>query len=118
MYNYILNAVESFSKPEFLNRLDDLVVFIRVSRADIRVKVRIQIESQTARLLHNNIGLELNDLAYEHLASIGYDPAYGARPLKRVIQRELENKIAQLVLENEKINVVKVTVVDGQLVVR
>ncbi len=113
----VLNSVESFFKPEFLNRLDDMVVFNRLNMSDIREIVEIQIQGLSSRLLDNNIQLELSENAYDHLASVGYDPAYGARPLKRVIQRELENKIAEIVLKNEKLETVKVTFVDGELVV-
>ena len=113
----VLNSVESFFKPEFLNRLDDMVVFNRLNMSDIREIVEIQIQGLSSRLLDNNIQLELSKNVYDHLASVGYDPAYGARPLKRVIQRELENKIAEIVLKNEKLETVKVTFVDGELVV-
>ena len=118
MENIVLNSVESFFKPEFLNRLDDMVVFNRLNMSDIRAIVEIQIQNLSSRLLDNNIQLELSENVYDHLASVGYDPAYGARPLKRVIQRELENKIAEIVLKNEKLETVKVTFVDGELVVR
>ena len=117
MENNVLNSVESFFKPEFLNRLDDMVVFNRLNMSDIRAIVEIHIQNLSSRLLDNNIQLELSENAYDHLASVGYDPAYGARPLKRVIQRELENKIAEIVLKNEKLETVKVTFVDGELVV-
>ena len=117
MENNVLKSVESFFKPEFLNRLDDMVVFNRLNMSDIRAIVEIHIQNLSFRLLDNNIQLELSENAYDHLASVGYDPAYGARPLKRVIQRELENKIAEIVLKNEKLETVKVTFVDGELVV-
>ena len=117
MENNVLKSVESFFKPEFLNRLDDMVVFNRLNMSDIRAIVEIHIQNLSSRLLDNNIQLELSENAYDHLASVGYDPAYGARPLKRVIQRELENKIAEIVLKNEKLETVKVTFVDGELVV-
>ena len=93
MENNVLKSVESFFKPEFLNRLDDMVVFNRLNMSDIRAIVEIHIQKPILRvLLDNNIQLELSENAYGHLASVGYDPAYGARPFKRVIQRELENK--------------------------
>ncbi|MAV88218.1 MAG: ATP-dependent chaperone ClpB [Rhodospirillaceae bacterium] len=117
MHENVLGAVQSFFKPEFLNRLDDLVIFNRLNISDIRAIVGIQIQKLYSRLLDNNINLELSETAYEYLASIGYEPAYGARPLKRVIQRELENKIAQLILENDNLESVIVDVVDGQLVI-
>ena len=117
MHENVLAAVQSFFKPEFLNRLDDLVIFNRLNISDIRAIVGIQIQKLYSRLLDNNINLELSETAYEYLASIGYEPAYGARPLKRVIQRELENKIAQLILENDNLESVIVDVVDGQLVI-
>ncbi|MBL6865427.1 MAG: ATP-dependent chaperone ClpB [Rhodospirillales bacterium] len=117
MENNVLKSVESFFKPEFLNRLDDMVVFNRLNMSDIRAIVEIHIQNLSSRLLDNNIQLELSENAYDHLASVGYDPAYGARPLKRVIQRELENKIAEIVLKNEKLETIKVTFVDGELVV-
>ncbi|MCA1998111.1 MAG: ATP-dependent chaperone ClpB, partial [Armatimonadetes bacterium] len=85
----VLDEVRQFFRPEFVNRLDDIVVFRMLSASDIKQIVRIQVEQLAARLRDRRIELTLSESALEELASAGFDPVYGARPLRRAIQREV-----------------------------
>ena len=86
-------------RPEFLNRLDEVLLFRRLSRDDMKGIVEIQLEYLKKLLVDRKIALEIDGAAAAWLAAKGYDPVYGARPLKRVIQRELQNPLAQQILE-------------------
>ena len=97
----VMNAVRNHFKPEFLNRIDEIVVFHRLGEAHIERIVGLQVEQLRLRLAERNLGLELSDTALAHLASTGYDPDFGARPLKRVIQREVSDPIALALLKGE-----------------
>jgi ATP-dependent Clp protease ATP-binding subunit ClpB len=97
----VMKVVRSAFRPEFLNRLDDVVVFSRLSRFDMTAVVEIQLHRLLKRLEDKRITVQLEPEAIEWLAEKGYDPVYGARPLKRVIQRELQNKIAEMILRGE-----------------
>ncbi len=97
----VMNAVRDHFKPEFLNRIDEIVVFHRLGEAHIERIVGLQVEQLRLRLAERNLGLELSDTALAHLASTGYDPDFGARPLKRVIQREVSDPIALALLKGE-----------------
>ena len=85
-------------RPEFLNRLDETVIFHRLERKDVRRIVDVQLLRFAKRLMAKGMSLEVSDDAKDYLANVGYDPAYGARPLKRSIQRHLENPLAQELL--------------------
>ena len=95
----VMAAVRAHFRPEFLNRLDEIVLFRRLQRADMAAIVQIQLEHLRKLLADRKIGLELDRSAMEWLASEGYDSTYGARPLKRVIQRSLQNSLAGRILE-------------------
>ena len=95
----VMRVVRDHFRPEFLNRLDEIVLFRRLQRSDMATIVDIQLARLRAMLADRKIGLALDDQAMDWLASEGYDPVYGARPLKRVIQRSLQNPLAQLLLE-------------------
>ena len=95
----VMRAVRERFRPEFLNRLDEIVLFRRLARADMSTIVDIQLGYLRKLLADRQIALELDDKAREWLAEAGYDPAYGARPLKRVIQRNLQDQLATLLLE-------------------
>ncbi len=95
----VMEALRAQFRPEFLNRLDEIIVFHSLSKEDIREIVRIQLERLTSRLEERNISLELTDAALDKLAEEGYDPVYGARPLKRTIQKEVQDKLAMSILE-------------------
>jgi ATP-dependent Clp protease ATP-binding subunit ClpB len=88
-------------KPEFLNRIDDVVIFHRLSKDDIGRIVELQVHQLVARVRERGIEIELTDDARALLANLGYDPTYGARPLKRVIQKQLVDKLALRILEGE-----------------
>ena len=88
-------------KPEFLNRIDDTVIFHRLSRDDLGRIVELQVDQLAGRLREKGIEVELTDDARTLLGNLGYDPTYGARPLKRVIQRQLIDKLALKLLEGE-----------------
>ena len=95
----VMEAVRQHFRPEFLNRLDEIVLFRRLQRADMATIVGIQLTHLRALLADRHIALELDNAATEWLAAEGYDPVYGARPLKRVIQRSLQNPLAGMILE-------------------
>ncbi|MEQ1823981.1 MAG: ATP-dependent chaperone ClpB [Fimbriimonadaceae bacterium] len=105
----VLELVRGFFRPEFINRLDDIIVFRSLGVIQIKQIVKIQVEQLASRLAERRIELSLTDAAATHLASSGFDPIYGARPLKRAIQREVLNPLAQAILKGE--------VSDGQKVV-
>jgi ATP-dependent Clp protease ATP-binding subunit ClpB len=98
-YKGVMELVRVHFRPEFLNRLDEIVLFRRLQRSDMAAIVTIQLARLRAMLEGRKIGLKLDDLALDWLAAEGYDPVYGARPLKRVIQRSLQNPLAGLILE-------------------
>jgi ATP-dependent Clp protease ATP-binding subunit ClpB len=98
-YKEVMQIVRTHFRPEFLNRLDETVLFRRLQRADMAAIVNIQLERLRALLTDRKIALEVDRKAMDWLASNGYDPVYGARPLKRVIQRSLQNPLAGLILE-------------------
>ncbi|HEY1300010.1 MAG TPA: ATP-dependent chaperone ClpB [Stellaceae bacterium] len=95
----VMEAVRAAFRPEFLNRLDEILLFRRLSRQDMRGIVDIQLARLKRLLADRKITLEVDASAGNWLATAGYDPVYGARPLKRVIQRELQNPLAQQILE-------------------
>jgi len=95
----VMNVVRQAFRPEFLNRLDEIVLFHRLSRGDMTGIVAIQLQRLQALLADRKLELQLDDSAKVWLAEAGYDSIYGARPLKRVIQRELQNPLASLLLE-------------------
>ncbi|HYU40437.1 MAG TPA: ATP-dependent chaperone ClpB [Acidimicrobiia bacterium] len=97
----VLAAMRAHFKPEFLNRIDEIVVFHRLDERHIEQIVGLQLERLEARLAERNLRLELTDEARAHLARVGYDPDFGARPLKRVLQREVADPIALKLLEGE-----------------
>ncbi|TWU44013.1 Chaperonin protein ClpB [Novipirellula aureliae] len=86
--------------PEFLNRIDDIVIFHPLNRKEIRQIVMIQLQTLSTRLQQNGLRLDVTDRAVDEIASVGYDPTYGARPLKRVIQSEIQNPLAASLLKN------------------
>ncbi len=107
----VLARLRSFFRPEFLNRVDDIVVFHPLGKAELKKIVKIQAGRLFQRLQAQNITLEITPEAEEYLAEAGYDPVYGARPLKRAIQRELETPLARSILEGKFKPGDKVTVV-------
>jgi ATP-dependent Clp protease ATP-binding subunit ClpB len=112
------NELRDRFRPEFLNRVDEVVLFEALSREQIADIVELQLERLRERLAERKLALELSDAAKELLAEEAWDPAYGARPLKRAIQRRLENALARELLEGRfgEGDTVRVDAVDGELV--
>jgi ATP-dependent Clp protease ATP-binding subunit ClpB len=107
-YGAVMQTVRQHFRPEFLNRLDEIIMFRRLQRVDMAAIVSIQLARLDALLVDRKITLTLDDAATSWLAEEGYDPIYGARPLKRVIQRSLQNTLAELLLQG--------TIRDGETV--
>ncbi|UCE75650.1 MAG: AAA family ATPase, partial [Gammaproteobacteria bacterium] len=94
----VMEVVGSHFRPEFINRIDEAVVFHPLGREQIRSITAIQIDYLRKRLAERELGLTLSDAALDRLGEAGFDPVYGARPLKRAIQQQLENPLAQEIL--------------------
>ncbi|MGH8264822.1 MAG: AAA family ATPase, partial [Steroidobacteraceae bacterium] len=101
MKTAVLEIVQQNFRPEFINRLDDIVVFHPLGANQIRAIVDIQLSYLRKRLAERDIELVLDDAARDHLGEAGYDPVYGARPLKRTIQQRIENPLAQKILKGD-----------------
>jgi len=101
MKNAVMEIVQQNFRPEFINRVDDIVVFHPLGTEQIRAIVEIQLQYLRRRLLDRNIELELDDKARDLIGEAGFDPVYGARPLKRAIQQQIENPLAQRILRSE-----------------
>ncbi|MFD2739768.1 ATP-dependent chaperone ClpB [Sulfitobacter aestuarii] len=109
----VMDAVRAHFRPEFLNRLDETIIFDRLDRADMDGIVEIQLSRLLKRLATRKIALELDEGARKWLADEGYDPVFGARPLKRVIQRSLQNPLAEMLLAGDVKDGETVTVTAG-----
>jgi ATP-dependent Clp protease ATP-binding subunit ClpB len=96
-----MEAMRQHFRPEFLNRIDEVITFHSLSRSDLVHIVEIQLGQLRKLLAERKIELEVTDAAKVHLAEAGYDPSFGARPLKRVIQRELQDPLAMALLSGE-----------------
>jgi ATP-dependent Clp protease ATP-binding subunit ClpB len=94
----VMGDLRDSFRPEFLNRLDEITIFDRLEREDVRRIVDVQLQRFHARLADKDMRMEVSDEAKDYLANVGFDPAYGARPLKRAIQKHLENPLAQELL--------------------
>jgi ATP-dependent Clp protease ATP-binding subunit ClpB len=108
MKEQVLTAMRQHFRPEFLNRVDETVVFRSLTEEQLKAIVDIQIRHLQTRLAERGITLELTPEATEHIAKAGYDPVYGARPLKRVIQREVETPLAKQIVEGKVLDNSKV----------
>jgi ATP-dependent Clp protease ATP-binding subunit ClpB len=115
----VMEVVRRAFRPEFLNRLDEIILFNRLGRNEMKRIVDIQLKHLQKLLDDRKIVLEVDDKAKTWLANTGYDPVYGARPLKRVIQRQLQNPLAKMLLSGAIVDgeAVRVTVADGQLAI-
>ncbi len=97
----VMEVVAQAFRPEFINRIDDVVVFHPLDATHLRLIVDIQLKFLRDRLSERDMALTLDDAAREQLAEAGYDPVYGARPLKRAIQQQVENPLAQRILNGD-----------------
>ncbi|PAX60661.1 ATP-dependent chaperone ClpB [Brunnivagina elsteri] len=100
MKNRVLEALRGHFRPEFLNRIDDLIIFHALNRSEMGQIIRIQLKRVENLLADQKISLDISSSACDYLVEVGYDPVYGARPIKRAIQREVENAIATKILDN------------------
>jgi len=101
MRSRVMDAMRSSFRPEFLNRIDEIIIFHSLNKAELREIVKLQVQRLEKRLSDRKMSLKLSDSALDFLAEVGFDPVFGARPLKRAIQRELETQIAKLILRGE-----------------
>jgi ATP-dependent Clp protease ATP-binding subunit ClpB len=117
MKSAVMEIVQKSFRPEFVNRIDDIVVFHPLGTPQIRAIVDIQLGYLRARLLERDMGLELDDQARDLIGEAGFDPVYGARPLKRAIQQQIENPLAQRILKGEFVpgSRIRASVRDGAL---
>lgn len=97
----LMTILQQYFRPEFLNRLDDIIVFHRLDEAHIRRIVKLQLAILAERMAGKNLQLEFTDALVDHLAEAGYDPTFGARPLKRIIRKELEDNLAKAILRGQ-----------------
>lgn len=101
MQSRVMDAMRSHFRPEFLNRIDELIIFRSLRKDQLRNITKIQVQRLAKRLGDRKMSLKLSETALDFLAEVGYDPVYGARPLKRAIQRELETQIAKAILRGD-----------------
>lgn len=113
----VMTEVSQHFRPEFINRVDDVVVFHPLAKEQIKTIADIQIDYLRQRLAERDISLQLSDAALSNLADAGFDPVYGARPLKRAIQRYIENPLAQQILKGEfgEGDIIEVDFKDGEM---
>jgi len=113
----VMDVVRGHFRPEFLNRLDEIILFHRLGQADMAPIVELQVARVQKLLADRKIELELTDAAKRWLGRVGYDPVYGARPLKRTVQRYVQDPLAEKLLQGEipDGSTVKIDEGDGQL---
>jgi len=118
MKSAVMEIVQQSFRPEFINRIDDIVVFHPLAGEQIRAIVDIQLIYLRKRLQERDMDLMLDNSARDAIAEAGFDPVYGARPLKRAIQQQIENPLAQRILQGEFVpgDRIRVSARDGQIV--
>ena len=116
----ILDVLKQTIRPEFLNRIDEIIMFEPLTRNDIRDILHIQMAALKHKLSEDGVEISFTDAFEDYMTDKGYDPAFGARPIKRVMQRELVNKLAKAILDGtvHKDSVVEADVADGEIVLR
>ena len=116
----ILDVLKQTIRPEFLNRIDEIIMFEPLTRNDIRDILHIQMTALKHKLSEDGVEISFTDAFEDYMTDKGYDPAFGARPIKRVMQRELVNKLAKAILDGtvHKDSVVEADVADGEIVLR
>ena len=116
----VLDILKTTVRPEFLNRIDEIIMFDPLTKNDIREILHLQMDELKKRLSEDNIELSFTNKFEDFMIDKGYDPAYGARPIKRVMQRELINKLAKSILEGKlnKDSAIVVDVADNDVVLR
>ena len=114
----VMSAVSEHFRPEFINRIDELVIFHSLKKAQIRGIADIQLDRLRDRLADRELSLAVEDSAFDQLIDAGFDPIYGARPLKRAIQQQVENSLAQKILAGDFVpgDTIVIKSEDGKLV--
>jgi ATP-dependent Clp protease ATP-binding subunit ClpB len=117
MRSEVFGLLRKSIRPEFLNRIDEVIMFTPLSREEIRDIVKLQFGQLEKMLAANDISLEISDDAVDLIARLGYDPQYGARPIKRVLQRNLVNELSKMVLAGQvdRSKPIRVETADGKL---
>ena len=115
----VLEVLKRTVRPEFLNRIDEVIMFEPLSQADILEILRIQMRDLQAKLSENGVTVEFTEGFEEYMSTKGYEPAYGARPIKRLMQKELINILAKSILDGHvhRDSTILVDVRDGQITV-
>ena len=118
--NQVLEVLKRTVRPEFLNRIDEVIMFEPLSQKDIRDILRMQMEDLKSKLAENGVNIDFTREFEDYMSSKGYEPAYGARPIKRLMQKELVNILAKAVLDGSvhRDSDILVDVKDGQITVR
>ena len=116
----VLEVLKRTVRPEFLNRIDEVIMFEPLSQTDIREILRMQIRDLQTRLAENGVSVEFTEAFEDYMSTKGYEPQYGARPIKRLMQKELINLLAKSILDGHvrRASVIKVDISDGQITVR
>ena len=116
--NGIINEIHRFFKPEFLNRIDEIIIFHKLNKTHLSGIIKIQLELLKNRLSEKQIHIEFTQKIIEYLTDVGYDPQFGARPLKRAIQTIIENRLAKEIIAGNILekNSVKIDIIEGELV--
>lgn len=114
----VMTSVNAHFRPEFINRIDEIVVFHGLGQSEMAGIARIQLDRLHQRLAERNLSLDITDKAIENLTSVGYDPVFGARPLKRAIQQRIENPLSIKLLHGDYMpnDTIKIDEKDGELV--
>jgi ATP-dependent Clp protease ATP-binding subunit ClpB len=114
----VMGEVQSHFRPEFINRIDEIVVFHALDAKNIGAIANIQLQVLQLRLARMEMGFEISDYALQKIAEAGFDPVYGARPLKRAIQQQIENPLSKLILAGRfgSKDTISIDVRDGELV--
>ena len=115
--NEVLDVLKRTVRPEFLNRIDEVIMFEPLSQTDIREILRMQMRDLQEKLLENGVTIEFTQEFEDYMSTKGYEPAYGARPIKRLMQKELINLLAKAILDGhvKRDTTIKVTIQDGQI---
>lgn len=106
----VISLLRKTIRPEFLNRIDEIVMFKPLSKKEIREIVMLHINQLRELLMQNSIEIKLTDYAIGALAEMGYDPQYGARPLKRIIQKHILNNLSKMILADKLVNDCEITI--------
>jgi ATP-dependent Clp protease ATP-binding subunit ClpB len=116
----VMDLLRKQLRPEFLNRVDEIIMFTPLTRSQIKDIVKLQLARLSERLQHAGVRMAASEEAMAYLADSGYDPQFGARPVKRVIQKEVLNELSKALLRNtiDKTNQVVLDVFDGKIVFR